>query len=94
MNFKLTYQAYGERSILIEWPQEINNNILKSILNFKEVLKKHYNKEVTLVFGCGGERDVKKRPLMTKVAKKLCKKIYVTDDNPRNESPKRIRKTI
>ena len=57
-------------------------------------LKKHYNKEVTLVFGCGGERDVKKRPLMSKVAKKLCKKIYVTDDNPRNESPKRIRKTI
>ena len=43
--YNLKFRAYGERSILIEWPQEINNNILKSILNFKEVLKKHYIKE-------------------------------------------------
>ena len=57
-------------------------------------LKKHYNKDVTLIFGCGGERDFKKRPMMAKVASKFCNKIYVTDDNPRNESPKKIRKQI
>ena len=31
---------------------------------------------------------------MAKIANKLCKKIYVTDDNPRNEDPKKIRKDI
>ena len=33
----------------------------------------------------------KKRPLMAKIANLSCKKIYITDDNPRNESPKKIR---
>ena len=34
----------------------------------------------------------KKRPLMAKIASKNCKKIYVTDDNPRNENPKKLEK--
>ena len=49
---------------------------------------------ITLVFGCGGERDFKKRPLMAKIAKLYCKKIYVTDDNPRKENPSKIRNEI
>ncbi len=57
-------------------------------------LKEIYNKNISLVFGCGGERDFKKRPLMAKVAKKYSKKIYITDDNPRNENPSKIRKQI
>jgi|TARA_B100000767_G_scaffold275558_1_gene313272 murE/murF fusion protein len=57
-------------------------------------LKKHFNSDVTLVFGCGGNRDIKKRSLMAKVAKALSNKIFVTDDNPRNENPKNIRKEI
>ena len=57
-------------------------------------LKKNYNFKISLVFGCGGERDFKKRPLMAKIAKSFCEKIYVTDDNPRNESPTKIRKEI
>ena len=59
-----------------------------------ESLKKKYGKNITLVFGCGGERDKKKRPIMAKIANNFCKKIYLTDDNPRNESPKNIRKEI
>ena len=50
--------------------------------------------DISLVFGCGGERDFKKRPLMAKIAKSFCKKIYVTDDNPRKEDPRKIRKEI
>ena len=46
------------------------------------------------VFGCGGDRDFKKRPVMAKIASSFCKKIYVTDDNPRNEKPEKIRKEI
>ena len=45
------------------------------------------------MFGCGGERD-KKRPLMAKIANFSCKKIYITDDNPRNENPKKIRNQL
>ena len=57
-------------------------------------LKKHYNSKVSLVFGCGGERDKKKRKIMARIARDLCEKIYVTDDNPRRENPKKIRKMI
>ncbi len=57
-------------------------------------LRKQFNKKIILVFGCGGDSDKKKRFFMGKIAKKYCKKIYVTDDNPRNESPKKIRSEI
>ena len=59
-----------------------------------KTIRKTYTNNISLVFGCGGERDFKKRPLMAKIAKKYCKKIYVTDDNPRNENPAKIRKEI
>ena len=57
-------------------------------------LKNQFNKKIVLVFGCGGERDKKKRYKMGKIAKKYCKKIFVTDDNPRRENPKKIRDAI
>ena len=57
-------------------------------------LKKQFKKEIILVLGCGGDRDKRKRFVMGKIAKKYCQKIYVTDDNPRNESPHKIRKEI
>ena len=87
----------------LELVKKYNNNIkvfvdyahtpdalLKTLIS----LKKIYKKNITLVFGCGGDRDEKKRPLMAKIANLYCKKIYVTDDNPRNESPKKIRKQL
>ena len=57
-------------------------------------LKKQFKKEIKIVFGCGGERDKKKRLTMGKIANKYCRKVFVTDDNPRNENPKKIRNTI
>ncbi len=57
-------------------------------------LKKQFNKEILIVFGCGGERDKEKRLIMGKIAKKYCRKIFITDDNPRNENPKIIRDEI
>jgi MurE/MurF fusion protein len=57
-------------------------------------IRDSYGSKISLVFGCGGERDFKKRPLMAKIAKLYCKKIYVTDDNPRKENPASIRKEI
>ena len=62
-----------------------------ALLKTLQSLKDYYGKSISLVFGCGGNRDEKKRPLMAKIANMNCKKIYVTDDNPRNEDPKNIR---
>ena len=43
-----------------------------------------------ILFGCGGDRDRTKRPLMGKIAAKYAEKIYVTSDNPRSENPDQI----
>ena len=65
-----------------------------ALKNVLRELKKIHKEKITLVFGCGGDRDTKKRSLMAKVANTNCEKIYVTDDNPRNESPEKIREEI
>jgi MurE/MurF fusion protein len=65
-----------------------------ALLKTIKTLKKIYGDNITLVFGCGGDRDKKKRSLMAKIANYNCKKIYITDDNPRNESPNKIRKEL
>jgi len=51
-------------------------------------------KKINLVFGCGGERDIPKRKVMGRIANTFCEKVYLTDDNPRKESPKKIRNQI
>ncbi|QKX01733.1 UDP-N-acetylmuramyl-tripeptide synthetase [Wolbachia endosymbiont of Cruorifilaria tuberocauda] len=57
-------------------------------------LKWHFSKEITLVFGCGGNRDKTKRAEMGKIAQIYAEKVIVTNDNPRNEDPAEIRHDI
>ena len=52
------------------------------------------DRDISVVFGAGGDRDKSKRALMGKVASKYAKKLYITSDNPRNEEPLDIIKDI
>ena len=57
-------------------------------------LRDHFTGRVWCVFGCGGNRDQGKRPLMAEVAETFADHLIVTDDNPRTESPDEIVKQI
>jgi len=60
-----------------------------------ESIKEQFNQSsISIVFGCGGNRDRDKRPIMGKIANQYCNKIFLTDDNPRYENPKKIRNQI
>ena len=65
-----------------------------ALLKTLQSIKSDCGDNISLVFGCGGERDKQKRILMAKIANNNCKKIYITDDNPRNENPKTIRNQL
>lgn len=49
---------------------------------------------IVLVFGCGGDRDKGKRPIMGEIASRLADVVIVTDDNPRSEDPATVRAEI
>ncbi|QIW15577.1 UDP-N-acetylmuramoyl-L-alanyl-D-glutamate--2,6-diaminopimelate ligase [Pasteurellaceae bacterium RH1A] len=55
-----------------------------------EAARLHCEGELWCIFGCGGDRDRGKRPLMAQVAEKLADKVIATDDNPRTEEPSAI----
>ena len=59
-----------------------------------EALRPYVKRELVVVFGCGGDRDQGKRPLMGEIAVRLADRIIVTDDNPRSEDPAKIRAAI
>ncbi len=57
-------------------------------------LRPYTRNRLHVVFGCGGDRDRAKRPIMGEIAARLADKVYVTDDNPRTEDPAAIRAAI
>ncbi|WP_457662763.1 UDP-N-acetylmuramoyl-L-alanyl-D-glutamate--2,6-diaminopimelate ligase [Sinorhizobium medicae] len=63
------------------------SNVLESVRPFT-------TGRVVVVFGCGGDRDKGKRPIMGEIASRLADVVIVTDDNPRSEVPEVIRAEI
>ena len=62
--------------------------------NVLRTLRPLAKRKLAVVFGCGGDRDAGKRPMMGKVAVELADRAYVTDDNPRTEDAAKIRSQI
>lgn len=64
---------------------------LQNVLNLAKEVKKG---RLLVLFGCGGDRDAKKRPIMAEIACDLADFVIITDDNPRCENPEVIRAQI
>lgn len=76
----------GGRTFVIDFahtPDALENTL-------KNAKALYPDKKIICVFGCGGNRDRTKRPLMGKIAVENCDFVYVTSDNPRFEEPERI----
>lgn len=57
-------------------------------------VRPHTAGRLKVIFGCGGDRDAKKRPLMGEIASRQADDVIVTDDNPRSEDPATIRAAV
>ena len=55
-----------------------------------QAVREHTRGQLRLVFGCGGDRDAAKRPLMGRLAAELADRVWITNDNPRSEDPAAI----
>jgi len=59
-----------------------------------QALRPYAERKLIVVFGCGGDRDAGKRPLMGAIAAENADIVIITDDNPRSENPAKIRAAI
>jgi UDP-N-acetylmuramoyl-L-alanyl-D-glutamate--2,6-diaminopimelate ligase len=78
-------------------PTNLDKTIIVDYCHTPDALEKalHVLADMTenklwVVFGCGGDRDKIKRPLMGKIASKIADRVIITSDNPRSESPEAI----
>jgi UDP-N-acetylmuramoyl-L-alanyl-D-glutamate--2,6-diaminopimelate ligase len=61
-----------------------------ALKNLITTAREFSKKRVLILFGCGGNRDQSKRPIMGRIATELADQVVITSDNPRNEDPNKI----
>jgi UDP-N-acetylmuramoyl-L-alanyl-D-glutamate--2,6-diaminopimelate ligase len=81
----------GKKKVIVDYSHTADS-LEKALQAVREIVKD--KNQVFTVFGCGGDRDKTKRPVMGKVASDLSDKVFVTSDNPRTENPYEIIKDI
>lgn len=74
----------GPKKVIIDYSHTADS-LEKALIAAKEITKNKHS--IYTVFGCGGNRDKTKRPVMGKIATDLSKKAFITSDNPRSEDP-------
>jgi len=79
-----------KENIIVDYAHT-DDALLKAMLAIKDIMK---SGRLIVLFGCGGDRDKKKRKLMGEVVNKVADLAIVTDDNPRTEDPSEIRQEI
>jgi len=86
-------KAGQDFTVLVDYAHT-SDALKQALMASREIIGKKTNFRVISLFGCGGDRDRSKRPLMGKVSSQLADVTIVTSDNPRTEDPKMILEDI
>jgi UDP-N-acetylmuramoyl-L-alanyl-D-glutamate--2,6-diaminopimelate ligase len=84
-----TVRIDGSRTVVVDY-----SHTPDSLQKALKVLREITNNTLWVVFGCGGDRDTSKRPIMGKIAEDYADKLVLTSDNPRSEKPQSITEMI
>ena len=77
----------NDKKVIIDYSHTAGS-LEEALKSIRHLIKD--DRRVHTVFGCGGNRDRQKRPIMGRIACELSDEVYVTSDNPRRENPYKI----